>query len=278
MKEQNIQEFWQENPCGETLIDAIYKEDLSFYDEYDAMRYSSHAHLLETLDGIPFAGKKTLEIGIGQGGDAEQIVRRGGHYSGLDLTNEAVHRVKRRFELKDLAFDTITQGSILDAPFADNSFDIVFSHGVLHHVPDIQKAQKEIARILKPNGLLVVMLYARHSLNYHLSIRILRRIGLLGAYLSKKSFSGKLGRHIELARERGIINYLKMDNFIHRNTDGPDNPYALVYDLHDVNRDFPDFTIETSYKNFRWAPPLPVSKIPGDSLWGWHLWVHMRHK
>ena len=176
MKEQNIQDFWQENPCGETLIETVYNEDLSFYDDYDAMRYSSHAHLLKTLDGIPFQGKKTLEIGIGQGGDAEQIVRRGGLYSGLDLTHEAVRRVKRRFELKQLSFDTITQGSILEAPFDDNSFDLIFSHGVLHHVPNILQAQKEIARILKPNGLLVVMLYARHSLNYHLSIRILRRL------------------------------------------------------------------------------------------------------
>lgn len=278
MKEQNIQDFWQENPCGETLIDTEYNEDLEFYDDFDRMRYESHGHLLGTLDGIPFRDKKCLEIGIGQGADAEQIVRRGGSYSGLDLTHEAVRRVTRRFELKQLPFDQIVQGSILAAPFEDNSFDLVFSHGVLHHVPDILGAQREISRILKPDGLLVVMLYARHSLNYHLSIRLLRRAGLLGAYLTGKKFGGKLGRHLELARETGLREYLKLDNFTHRNTDGPDNPYALVYDLHDVRRDFPDFQVEHYYKNFRWAPPLPLSWLPGDSLWGWHLWVHMRQR
>ena len=123
---------------------------------------------------------------------------------------------------------------------------------------------REISRILKPDGLLVVMLYARHSLNYHLSIRLLRRAGLLGAYLTGKKFGGKLGRHLELARETGLREYLKIDNFTHRNTDGPDNPYALVYDLHDVRRDFPDFQVEHYYKNFRWAPPIPLSWLPGD--------------
>jgi ubiquinone/menaquinone biosynthesis C-methylase UbiE len=277
MKEKSIQEFWQENPCGETLIDTDYQQDIQFFDDFDEMRYSSHAHLPTVLDGIPFEGQKVLEIGIGQGADAEQIIRRGGQYTGLDLTHEAVSRVRRRFELKKLSFDDVVQGSILDAPFEDNQFDVVFSHGVLHHVPDILKAQEEIARILKPGGLLVVMLYARHSLNYHLSIRLLRRAALALAYSTGKVFSGKLARHLELAREQGLLHYLNLNNFTHRNTDGPNNPYALVYDLKDVARDFPLFKTEDSYKNFRHAPPLPVSKLPGDSLWGWHLWVHMRH-
>jgi ubiquinone/menaquinone biosynthesis C-methylase UbiE len=276
MEEKNIQQFWQDNPCGETLIDTDYHQDLKFFDDFDDMRYSSHCHLIGCLEKIDFSGKKVLEIGIGQGADAEQIVRGGGHYTGLDLTAEAVSRVKQRFALKKLPYDNVVQGSILDAPFEENSFDIVFSHGVLHHVPDINTAQREISRILKPNGLLVVMLYARHSLNYHLSIRLLRRIGLTVAYLSGRSFGGKLGRHVELAKESGLISYLRMENFIHRNTDGPDNPYALVYDLLDVARDFPLFRVEKQYKNFSHAPPLPVSKIPMSSLWGWHLWVHMR--
>lgn len=278
MKEQNIKDFWQDNPCGESLIDTEYDADIPFFDDFDEMRYRSHGHLLGCLDQIPFANKSVLEIGIGHGADAEQIVRRGGRYTGLDLTQEAVLRVKKRFELKSLSFDDVVQGSILEAPFEDNTFDLVFSHGVLHHVPDILGAQKEIARILKPGGLLVVMLYARHSINYHLSIRVVRRLGLLGAYLSGRNYSGKLGRHLELAKSRGMLNYLKIENFVHRNTDGPDNPYALVYDLHDVDRDFPMFEVENSYKNFKHAPPLPMKSLPFDSIWGWHLWVHMRHR
>ena len=168
------------------------------------MRYSSHDHLDRLM--ASHRGKRFWNC-IGPGGDVNECTSEA---HGLDLTNEAVKRVKRRFELRSLPFDSIVQGSILEAPFKDDTFDVVFSHGVLHHVPDILQAQKEIARILKPGGLLVVMLYARHSLNYHLSIRVLRRLGLVGAYLSGRSFGGKLGRHLELARDQGRARGLRM--------------------------------------------------------------------
>ena len=60
---------------------------------------------------------------------------------------------------------------------------MVFSHGVLHHVPDIHQAQREIHRVLRPGGELVVMLYARWSLNYLVSIGLIRRAALLAAFL-----------------------------------------------------------------------------------------------
>jgi ubiquinone/menaquinone biosynthesis C-methylase UbiE len=63
-------------------------------------------------------------------------------------------------------------------PFPDDRFDIVFAHGVLHHIPDVLTAQKEIARVLKPGGRLIAMLYARRSLNYLLAISVVRRLSL----------------------------------------------------------------------------------------------------
>ena len=46
-------------------------------------------------------------------------------------------------------------------------------------------------------------------------------------------------------------------------------------DLADVERDFPSFRVERSFKRFMHAPPLPVHKLPGGSLMGWHLWVYL---
>ena len=66
-----------------------------------------------------------------------------------------------------------------------------------------------------------------------------------------------------------------MENFIHRNTDGPLNPYSKVYDLSLIRQDFPDFTIVKSYRRFMHAPPLPVGWLPLEELLGWHLWVHL---
>ena len=99
---------------------------------------------------------------------------------------------------------------------------------------------------------------------------------MLGAYLFKKNADGIVGQHLKNAQAKGIWKYLKMDNFIHRNTDGPLNPYAKVYDLKEVEKDFSLFKIEKVYKKFMHAPPLPVGKLPFEKSLGWHLWVHLR--
>jgi SAM-dependent methyltransferase len=280
--ESEIQDFWQKNPCGAWLVGDLTAEERreyeEFFERYDAYRYAKEPHILTNLDRIDFRGKRVLEIGLGQGADAEAIVARGGVYSGVDLTEESVKRVKMRVELQGLAYDSITQGSALDLPFEKGSFDIVFSHGVLHHIPEIKKASAEIARVLKPYGELISMLYARRSLNYLVSIALLRRAGLLGLYLSGVQMDGMLGEHLANARRMGIGKYLSMKNFIHANTDGPGNPYSKVYDLKGVREDFPEFEVTKSYQCFMHAPPLKVAWLPLVGSLGWHLWVHMRKR
>ena len=125
-----------------------------------------------------------LEIGLGLGADSEQIIRRGAHWTGVDdLTAESVDRVRTRLQdYRGVPYDDVIQGSVLELPLPDNSFDVVFSHGVLHHVPDIARAQSELARVLRPGGEAIVMLYAKYSLNYLVSIGIVRRLGLIAMY------------------------------------------------------------------------------------------------
>ena len=137
------------------------EEPASFFDRYDELRYSSIPHIPDCLDNIDFQGKRTLEIGLGLGADAEQITRRGALYNGLDLTEASVQRVTERMKVRGLSYETIKQGSALEIPHPDNHFDIVFSYGVLHHIPDIRTAAKEISRVLKPNGKLIIMVHPK---------------------------------------------------------------------------------------------------------------------
>lgn len=275
MIEKEIEEFWDLHPCGESLVGRLERDYDGFFHRYDTFRYSSERHVLSCLDKIHFRGKKTLEIGLGQGADSEQIIRRGAIWSGLDITQESVKRVKTRLYLRNLSYTDIKQGSVLDIPFPDCTFDIVFSHGVLHHVPDILRAQEEIARVLRTGGLLIVMLYAKNSLNYRISITIVRRLGLMALYLLGIKTKGIYSQHLKNAQEMGLWNYIQMNNFIHHNTDGPLNPYSKAYDLNEVRKDFPLFRILHAHKHFMHAPPLPVHSLPGGRVFGWHLWVHM---
>ncbi|MEO6655376.1 MAG: hypothetical protein ABIO36_04775, partial [Pyrinomonadaceae bacterium] len=151
-----------------------------------------------------------------------------------------------------------------------------FSHGVLHHIPEIGTAQTEIGRVLNPDGKLIVMLYAKWSLNYLLSISVLRRLGLVGIYVFGIQPGGIYNHHLNNARKVGIWNYLEMKNFINVSTDGPFNPYSKVYGIEEVNKDFPDFEVVSSDKHFMHAPPLPIKWLPLDRILGWHLWVTMK--
>jgi SAM-dependent methyltransferase len=282
VQEPEIQRFWEANPCGDWQVGGLegrFGGDYNrFFTEYDTFRYRHENHIPGCLDGIDFSGKKVLEIGLGQGTESEQIIRRGGHWSGLDLTQAAATRVKERMRLRNLAYEDLKVGSVLQIPYPDNSFDMVFSHGVLLCVPEIHQAQSEIARVLKPGGELVMMVYAKWSMNYLLAIGVLRRLGLVAMMGLGIEGKGIYAAHVQNARKAGLFNYLRMKNFIHRSTDGPDNPYSKVYGMREVREDFPDFVATRSYKRFMHAPPLPVKWMPLQRALGWHLWVHLKSK
>jgi SAM-dependent methyltransferase len=286
MDEQAIKEFWQGHPCGDAQVgglrDRFHGDYDKFFTDYDQFRYRNERHLPACVEALNVADKKLLEIGLGEGAESERLIRQGARWSGVDLTGEAVERVRTRLTLRELPYEELRQGSVLNLPFADDSFDMVFSHGVLHHVPEIKQAQSEIHRILRPGGELVIMMYARWSLNYLVSIAVIRRAALLAAYplaragiLSGDPTRGTLAGHLANARDIGLARYLRLDEFVHRNTDGPANPYALVYGRRRIERDFPSFRVTRTYKRFMHAPPLPVHGLPGETLMGWHLWAHL---
>ncbi|MGN6578187.1 MAG: class I SAM-dependent methyltransferase [Nocardioides sp.] len=282
MKEAEIQSFWNSHPCGDHILGGLHGDFADdhdrFFRAYDAWRYAQESHIPECLDQVDWAGKRVLEIGLGQGSESEQLIKRGASWSGLDLTEESVERVRTRLALRDLPYEGLKQGSVLKIPWSDDSFDIVFSHGVLHHVPEIRQAQAEIHRVLKPGGLLVAMLYARNSLNYQVSIRVVRRLALAVCFPLRRSRalpkSEMLRRHLANAERGGLRHYLDLETFTHHSTDGPLNPFARVYNVADVRRDFPHFELIRHTKRYMHAPPLPVRRLRRlDRRLGWHLWV-----
>lgn len=292
MDEEAIRRFWEDHACGDAQVGGL-REHFSgdyenFFDRYDRFRYRNEPHLPTCIGALGVAGKRVLEIGLGEGADSELLIRQGARWSGVDLTAESVARVRTRLALRELPHEELRQGSVLDLPFPDAAFDMVFSHGVLHHVPDIARAQREIRRVLRPDGELVMMVYARWSLNYLVSIALLRRAALLAAFpLARAGVlravppgattgpRGTLAAHLGHAERLGLLRYLRMEEFIHHNTDGPDNPYTLAYDRRRIEQNFPSFRVTRMYKRFMHAPPLAVHRLPGASVMGWHLWAHL---
>jgi ubiquinone/menaquinone biosynthesis C-methylase UbiE len=285
-----IRDFWEENPCGQVSVNPDEKDIKNFKEffiRYDRFRCLTEGHILSNLDKIDFKGKKVLEIGIGQAADAQQIIDRGGEYYGIDITQEACNRAILRFKIFNKSYEAVKCVEAANIPFTDNYFDIIYSHGVLHHIPEIDKVIIESNRVLKKKGKLIIMLYAKESLNYYISILFLRRVLLTGMILLDK-ISGKrliknrlYKKHIENAEKTGILKYLSGKNFISKNTDGPDNPYSRVYSAKDVVDIFDKFYFHTFEHYFLNEKHLPFLKILPDSLkkilskkLGWHLWCY----
>ena len=105
-----------------------------------------------------------MEIGVGMGADhIEWAKSKPRSLSGIDLTPRAVAHVARQFELYQLKSDLVV-GDAEALPFADCSFDVVYSWGVLHHSPNTEQAINEVCRVLRPGGIVRIMIYHRNSL------------------------------------------------------------------------------------------------------------------
>ncbi len=287
LKEQ-VRAFWQAHPCGTKFTDAEAGTHL-FYERVEEHRYRTEWHIPAAAGFDKTRGLRVLEIGCGLGTDGAQFARAGAIYTGVDLTDAAVELARRRFELENLPGE-FRAADAENLDFAGETFDVVYSHGVLHHTPDTQRAVAEVHRVLKPGGHAIVMLYHRDSYNYRVNIGVLRRAG---AHLLKTGAGLRLahrltGEPIESLREHAARlkqdgeQYLSPGEFLSRNTDGPGNPLARVYSRDEARELFKDFArVETAvhYLNKRWLPVLGrVLSRPLEARlaarWGWHLWIY----
>src|SRR5262245_5447081 len=172
---ERVRAFWQEHPCGTKFSDAATGTP-EFFERIEQHRYEKEWHIPEAAGFAEARGLKVLEIGCGLGTDGARFARAGADYTGVDLTEASIRLARTRFELEGLTGEfRIADAEQLD--FADCTFDLVYSHGVLHHTPDIEAAVREIHRVLRPGGRAIVMLYHRGSYNYRVGIRVLRRAG-----------------------------------------------------------------------------------------------------
>jgi ubiquinone/menaquinone biosynthesis C-methylase UbiE len=285
---ERVREFWQAHPCGTKFSDAEMGTR-EFFERVEVHRYAKEWHIPEAADFARARGLKVLEIGCGLGTDGAQFARAGADYSGVDLTDAAVELARKHFELVGLRGDFRTADAE-GLNFADESFDLVYSHGVLHHTPDTAGAVREIYRVLKPGGRAAVMLYHRGSYNYRVGIRVLRRAGagLLKSERGIKLVNRLTGEPIESLRKHAQLlrestnGYLSSDEFLSQSTDGAGNPLARVYSRREARELFKDFReteLRAYFLNKRFIPVigklLPRSiESALASRWGWHLWVY----
>ena len=174
---------WNKTPCGSATL-KNKKGTREFFEEVIRYRYEVYAPWLrKIISKEDVKCKKLLEVGCGMGADLLEFAKKGALCTAIDLTPNHVSLAKKLFKIYGFSAK-IKRGDAESLSFTDNSFDYVYSHGVIHHTPNTEKALTEIYRVLKPRGKALIMVYHKNSFAFY---------GKVVAYhgILKGKFAGK---------------------------------------------------------------------------------------
>jgi SAM-dependent methyltransferase len=156
-----VKEFWDEAACGEALyLQGLERSD---YEAHAANQYRLEPFIPAFARFYKCPRLRLLEIGVGLGADHQRFAAAGAVLSGIDLTDRAIEHTRRRLSL--FGFTTeLSAGDAEQLPFADNTFDVVYSWGVVHHSPVTPEAVSEILQVWKPGGTARIMVCHKWAL------------------------------------------------------------------------------------------------------------------
>lgn len=284
----DVESFWSANPCGSDT--SIAAERKAYFVEIERYRYDFIRHIPHVARFSEFNGKKVLEVGCGVGTDGRQFARNGADYTGINLDDGSTNLAREGFALFGLQ-GNVRKMNAEQMEFADETFDHIYSCGVIHHSPNTEKIVSEMYRVLKPGGTAHVMVYNRTSINYYLEIMFLRKLFrcmLLPTFAPKiiaavTGFSEyKLRRHREILASEDM----NAEKWLSINTDGPDCPLAKVYSRREALRLFSDggfkeidsyvrFFDKSHYSHIGNLIPNTVAEKIGE-VFGWCRWIEAK--
>jgi ubiquinone/menaquinone biosynthesis C-methylase UbiE len=293
---QDVNAFWNTEACGTHFV-SEFEDEADFYEKFREHRYRTEWHIPELVPFVSSGGKEVLEIGTGNGADGAMFALNGARYTGVDLTQAALQATRRHFAVLGLT-GAFQQENAERLTFPDASFDIVYSHGVLHHTPDTRKAINEVWRVLRPDGHAIVMLYHKRSFNYFVRIMAYMRLRVLLKILSRigkwthdrqqierdkiVGLRGNQDRQVWEIHYRNFLRegwkYLRAQNFVHHCTDGPECPVAFAFSKREAARLFSTFSnvrFRVAHLPLRkyWAGfPFSFEKFLAERV-GWYLFI-----
>lgn len=155
---EKVRAFWNSEPCG-----TRYLEGSDEFAAHARARYELEPHIFEFAGFSSARGMRVLEVGVGLGADYLEWLRGGAQATGIDLSQSSVERTRLRCRLAGYEPD-LEVSDAENLTFANDTFDLVYSYGVMHHSVDVQRCMDEAWRVLKPGGLAKIMLYHHPSI------------------------------------------------------------------------------------------------------------------
>lgn len=190
--------------------DSVSHEEFSrgFFDEIDR-RFFGEAEKYMPWEKMPFealidfpgiANKDVLEIGVGNGSHAQLLAATARSFTGIDLTDYAVKSTSERLKLRGLK-GRVERMDAEKLTFPDNSFDLIWTWGVIHHSSNTAGILREMHRVLRPGGTATVMVYHRNFWNYYVMAGLFHGM-LRGELLKKRSLHSIMQGHTDGAIAR----------------------------------------------------------------------------
>ena len=159
---EQIQQYWNTRIHDLEMTDKPVGS-LEFFDDLDEYRFDKLRYLPQLVDFGGFRGHTLLEVGCGIGTDLVRFARGGALVSGVDLSQTAIGMAGRNFSLHGLTPAELRVANAEALPYADNTFDHVYGHGVIQYTADPAQLIRECHRVLKPGGTGIFMVYNRVS-------------------------------------------------------------------------------------------------------------------
>lgn len=173
VEKKAVFDFWNKASCAEELY--LQDKSLASYQQQIKIRYTLEPYIPAFAEFGKWQNKKVLEIGVGLGAEHQRFAEAGACLEGIDLTENAINHCTNRFNQLNLQ-SNLQVSDAENLPYANETFDLVYSWGVLHHTPDTPKAFTEVWRVLKPGGTAKLMIYHKYSL---VGVMLWLRYGLL---------------------------------------------------------------------------------------------------
>ncbi len=156
-----VQDFWEAH-IHDWKVAKSEAGTAAFFQEIEEYRFEKLHYLPKLVDFNGYAGKTILDVGCGVGNDLSRFVRGGAKVTGVDLAAHSIGLAKDNFKQRNLDGEfSVMNGEAMS--FADNTFDVVYCHTVLHFTPNPEKMIAEIHRVLKPGGTAILMTVNRRS-------------------------------------------------------------------------------------------------------------------
>ena len=158
-----VKKFWNDRPCN---VRHSNKEigTKEYFDEVERKKFFVEPHILDFTEFSKWEGKKVLEIGCGLATVGLNFSLNGADYTGVELSESSLELAKQRFGVFEQTGNFYSGNAEELSSFVPvETYDLIYSFGVIHHSPHPEKIISEIKKYMNENSVLKIMLYAKDS-------------------------------------------------------------------------------------------------------------------